>query len=57
MIDMLDSRKEPVNAGISVALTVRGTLVSGEIIPHWQWFDEQTESTARSRTSRTSPRS
>ncbi len=43
MIDMLNSRKEPVDAGIWVALTVRGTLVSGEIIPHWQWFDEQTE--------------
>ncbi|MEU4242551.1 hypothetical protein [Actinoplanes sp. NPDC026619] len=42
MIDALNSRKEAVDAGIWVALTVQGTMISGEIIPHWQWFDEQT---------------
>jgi hypothetical protein len=42
MIDALNSSKEAVEAGIWVALTVRGTMVTGEIIPHWQWFDEQT---------------
>lgn len=42
LIDALNSRTEVVDAGIWVALTVRGTMVSGEIIPHWQWFDEQT---------------
>ncbi|GIM92144.1 hypothetical protein [Paractinoplanes toevensis] len=42
MVDALNSRKEAVDGGIWVSLSVRGTMVSGEIIPHWQWFDEQT---------------
>ncbi|GIF22858.1 hypothetical protein BJ973_000785 [Actinoplanes tereljensis] len=42
MVDALNSRKESVDGGIWVSLSVRGTMVSGEIIPHWQWFDEQT---------------
>ncbi|GAA0566634.1 hypothetical protein GCM10010172_58120 [Paractinoplanes ferrugineus] len=42
MIDALNSSREAVDTGIWVALTVRGTMITGEMIPHWQWFDEQT---------------
>lgn len=35
--------EKAVTDGLWVTLTVRGVIMSGEVIPIWQWFDEQKE--------------
>jgi hypothetical protein len=42
-VAQLDRLSEPVDPGIPLSLTVHGLLVSGELIPQWQWFAEVSE--------------
>jgi hypothetical protein len=41
IIGALENYPDPVDEGIWVVLNVRGSVISGELIPRWQWFDEQ----------------
>ncbi|MFY1597120.1 hypothetical protein [Micromonospora sp. WMMD737] len=43
LVGALNNHKEPMSEGIWLTLNVRGSLISGELIPHWQWFAEQAE--------------
>lgn len=47
LVKAANASVEPIRNGIGVTLTVGGSLVSGQIIPHWQWFEEN-EKTIRS---------
>jgi hypothetical protein len=42
-VAQMDRLSEPVNPGVPLSLTVHGLLVSGELIPQWQWFAEVSE--------------
>jgi hypothetical protein len=42
-VAQMDRLTEPVNPGIALSLTVDGLLVTGELIPEWQWFSEVSE--------------
>jgi hypothetical protein len=44
-VAQIDRLTEPVHPGFPLSLTVHGLLVSGELIPQWQWFAEVSEST------------
>lgn len=44
-VAQIDRLTEPVDPGIQLSLTVHGLLVSGELIPQWQWFAEVSEMT------------
>ena len=40
MVGAIDAATEPQDGGPGVVLTLAGLVVSGTIIPDWQWFDE-----------------
>jgi hypothetical protein len=40
MVGAIDALTEPQDGGPGVVLTLAGLVVSGTIIPDWQWFDE-----------------
>ena len=42
-VTQMDRLSEPVSPGVPLSLTVHGLLVSGELIPQWQWFAEVSE--------------
>jgi hypothetical protein len=42
-VAQMDRLAEAVDPGVSLSLTVHGLLVSGELIPQWQWFIEVSE--------------
>jgi hypothetical protein len=42
-VAQMDRLSEPVDPGVPLDLTVHGLLVSGELIPQWQWFAEVSE--------------
>jgi hypothetical protein len=42
-VNQMDRLSEPVDPGVPLSLTVHGLLVSGELIPQWQWFAEVSE--------------
>ncbi|GAA2490169.1 hypothetical protein GCM10010435_88540 [Winogradskya consettensis] len=42
-VTLMDHLIEPVDPGPILSLTVDGLLVSGELIPQWQWFAELSE--------------
>ena len=42
-VAQMDRLTEPVNPGVHLSLTVHGLLVSGDLIPQWQWFAEVSE--------------
>jgi hypothetical protein len=39
-VETVNQAQEPVCTGFAVTLTVRGVVIAGELVPHWQWFDE-----------------
>jgi hypothetical protein len=40
MVEVIDTMSPPPSEGPGVILTLSGLVVSGRIIPHWQWFEE-----------------
>ncbi|WP_239163207.1 hypothetical protein [Paractinoplanes rishiriensis] len=42
-VAQMDRLSAPVKPGVPLSLTVHGLLVSGELIPQWQWFSEVSE--------------
>jgi hypothetical protein len=40
VVGAIDALTEPQDGGPGVVLTLGGLVVSGTIIPDWQWFDE-----------------
>jgi hypothetical protein len=42
-VAQMDRLTDPVEPGVPLSLTVHGLLVSGELIPQWQWFLEVSE--------------
>lgn len=42
-VAQMDRLTEPVSPGVPLSLSVHGLLVSGELIPQWQWFAEVSE--------------
>ena len=40
MVGAIDAVTEPQDGGPGVVLTLAGLVVSGTIIPDWQWFEE-----------------
>ena len=40
VVGEINSLSEPQDGGPPVVLTLGGSVVSGTIIPDWQWFDE-----------------
>ncbi len=42
-VAQMDRLTEPVDPGVPLSLSVHGLLVSGELIPQWQWFAEVSE--------------
>jgi hypothetical protein len=42
-VALMDQLTEPALPGIALSLTVDGLVVSGELIPQWQWFAEVSE--------------
>jgi hypothetical protein len=42
-VAQMDRLTSPVDPGVPLSLTVHGMLVSGELIPQWQWFAEVSE--------------
>ncbi|MDY7090191.1 MAG: hypothetical protein SYR96_34510 [Actinomycetota bacterium] len=42
-VAQMDRLTEAVDPGVPLSLTVHGLLVSGELIPQWQWFAEVSE--------------
>ncbi|MBB4692044.1 hypothetical protein [Paractinoplanes abujensis] len=42
-VAQMDRLTEPVDPGVPLSLNVHGLLVSGELIPQWQWFAEVSE--------------
>ncbi|GAA0940725.1 hypothetical protein Vau01_071660 [Virgisporangium aurantiacum] len=41
MVEGINSLVNPIQDGSPINLFVRGILLSGQIIPDWQWFEEQ----------------
>jgi hypothetical protein len=39
LVEVIDRMSSPKSEGPGVILTLRGLVVSGRVIPHWQWFD------------------
>ncbi|WP_306215237.1 hypothetical protein [Actinoplanes sp. RD1] len=39
-VALMDQLTEPAEPGIELSLTVGGLIVTGELIPQWQWFAE-----------------
>ncbi|GLX10678.1 hypothetical protein [Microbispora sp. NBRC 16548] len=37
LVDIVNSLKDPADAGPGVVLTVGGLVISGEVIPNWLW--------------------
>ncbi len=42
-VAQLDRLTKPVDPGVPLSLTVHGLLVTGDLIPQWQWFSEVSE--------------
>ncbi|WP_250008443.1 hypothetical protein [Actinoplanes sp. M2I2] len=42
-VAQMDRLTEPVSPGVPLSLSVHGLLISGELIPQWQWFAEVSE--------------
>jgi hypothetical protein len=42
-VAQMDRLTTPVDPGVPLSLTVHGLLVTGELIPQWQWFLEVSE--------------
>lgn len=42
-VSLMDQLNEPAEPGIALSLTVHGLVVTGELIPQWQWFAELSE--------------
>ena len=42
-VAQMDRLIKPVDPGVPLSLTVHGLLVSGDLIPQWQWFAEVSE--------------
>ncbi|WP_127501065.1 hypothetical protein [Actinoplanes solisilvae] len=42
-VAQMDRLSEAVDPGVSLSLSVHGLLVTGELIPQWQWFAEVSE--------------
>lgn len=40
LVEVIDTMSPPPSEGPGVILTLSGLVVSGRIIPHWQWFEE-----------------
>jgi hypothetical protein len=40
LVEVIDTLSPPPTEGPGVILTLSGLVVSGRIIPHWQWFEE-----------------
>ena len=40
LVEVIDRMSPPKSEGPGVILTLSGLVVSGRVIPHWQWFDE-----------------
>jgi hypothetical protein len=40
LVETIDQMSPPKGEGPGVTLTLSGLVVSGRVIPHWQWFDE-----------------
>jgi len=40
LVEIIDKMSPPKSEGPGVILTLSGLVVSGRVIPHWQWFDE-----------------
>ncbi|MFF5296066.1 hypothetical protein [Paractinoplanes globisporus] len=42
-VAQMDRLTKPVDPGVPLTLSVHGLLVSGDLIPQWQWFAEVSE--------------
>ena len=42
-VAQMDRLIKPVDPGVPLSLTVNGLLVTGDLIPQWQWFSEVSE--------------
>ncbi|WP_214367076.1 hypothetical protein [Pseudonocardia sp. H11422] len=40
LVEVIDKMSPPRSEGPGVILTLSGLVVSGRVIPRWQWFDE-----------------
>jgi hypothetical protein len=40
LVEAIDQMSPPKSEGPGVTLTLSGMVVSGRVIPHWQWFDD-----------------
>ena len=41
LVGSINNLSEPIEDGSPINLFVKGILLSGQIIPDWQWFEEQ----------------
>lgn len=41
LVGSINNLTEPISDGSPINLFVQGILLSGQIIPDWQWFEEQ----------------
>jgi len=39
-VETVNQSQEALSGGPAITLTVRGLVITGELIPNWQWFDE-----------------
>jgi hypothetical protein len=46
MVNSINNLTEPIEDGSPINLFVQGILLSGQIIPDWQWFEEQATGTS-----------
>lgn len=46
MVGSINNLTEPIEDGSPINLFVQGILLSGQIIPDWQWFEEQASGTS-----------
>jgi hypothetical protein len=42
-VAQMDRLTKPVDRGTPLSLTVHGLLITGDLIPQWQWFSEVSE--------------
>ena len=42
-VAQMDRLTKPVDPGVPLSLTVHGLLITGDLIPQWQWFAEVSE--------------
>ena len=43
LVSSVNQSKEPKQHGTALILTVSGLVVSGKLIPDWQWWFEEVE--------------